>query len=104
MNFPGISSTGAGGPPPSAPGQFNPQDSEVQKYAAMMSGAMESCYTKTAMSGVMGFGLGGLFGMFMASVSLAFSSSPARLVLAVTGRPTFGLAPLPHPIERENKS
>lgn len=30
---------------------------------------MESCYAKTAMSGVAGFGLGGLFGMFMASVS-----------------------------------
>jgi hypothetical protein len=38
---------------------------------------MESCYAKTAMSGVAGFGLGGLFGMFMASVSsLAPSPSP----------------------------
>lgn len=31
---------------------------------------MESCYAKTAMSGVAGFGLGGLFGIFMASVRL----------------------------------
>ncbi|KAK0727331.1 mitochondrial inner membrane translocase subunit Tim17/Tim22/Tim23/peroxisomal protein PMP24 [Lasiosphaeria miniovina] len=30
---------------------------------------MESCYVKTAMSGVAGFGLGGLFGMFMASMA-----------------------------------
>lgn len=30
---------------------------------------MESCYAKTVMSGVMGFGLGGMFGAFMASVS-----------------------------------
>jgi import inner membrane translocase subunit TIM22 len=29
---------------------------------------MESCYAKTAMSGVAGFALGGVFGMFMASV------------------------------------
>lgn len=29
---------------------------------------MESCYAKTVMSGVMGFGLGGMFGAFMASV------------------------------------
>lgn len=36
---------------------------------AKMQGLMESCYAKTVMSGVMGFGLGGLFGAFMASVS-----------------------------------
>jgi hypothetical protein len=29
---------------------------------------MESCFGKSVMSGVMGFGMGGLFGMFMASV------------------------------------
>lgn len=34
-----------------------------------MQNAMESCPVKTAMSGVMGFGLGGAFGLFMASVS-----------------------------------
>lgn len=37
---------------------------------------MESCYAKTAMSGVAGFALGGLFGMFMASVSLLRSLLP----------------------------
>lgn len=31
--------------------------------------AMESCLGKSVMSGVMGFGMGGLFGMFMASMS-----------------------------------
>lgn len=35
-----------------------------------MMGLMESCYAKSAMSGVLGFGMGGLFGMFMASVRL----------------------------------
>ena len=33
-----------------------------------MQNAMESCPLKTVISGVMGFGLGGLFGMFMAGV------------------------------------
>jgi len=41
---------------------------------------MESCFAKTAMSGVAGFGLGGIFGMFMASV--CFSPLPPRLFLA----------------------
>lgn len=31
---------------------------------------MESCFGKSVVSGVMGFGMGGLFGMFMASVSI----------------------------------
>lgn len=35
---------------------------------------MESCYAKTVMSGVMGFGLGGMFGAFMASVRALFLS------------------------------
>lgn len=30
---------------------------------------MESCFGKAAVSGVMGFGMGGLFGMFMASMA-----------------------------------
>lgn len=33
-----------------------------------MTGAAESCAGKTAMSGVMGFALGGAFGLFMSSV------------------------------------
>lgn len=33
-----------------------------------MQAAMESCVGKTAISGVMGFALGGAFGLFMASV------------------------------------
>lgn len=33
-----------------------------------MRALTESCYGKTVMSGVMGFGLGGMFGAFMASV------------------------------------
>lgn len=36
-----------------------------------MTAAMESCPVKTAMAGTMGFALGGVFGLFMASVSFA---------------------------------
>jgi hypothetical protein len=35
-----------------------------------MQALMESCPGKTAVSGVMGFALGGAFGLFMASVRL----------------------------------
>lgn len=41
-----------------------------------MKAAMESCVGKSVMSGVMGFGMGGLFGMFMASVRPL--ATPAR--------------------------
>ncbi|KAI1814770.1 Tim17/Tim22/Tim23/Pmp24 family-domain-containing protein [Poronia punctata] len=34
-----------------------------------MTAIMESCFGKSAISGVMGFGMGGLFGMFMASMA-----------------------------------
>ncbi|KAH7357801.1 mitochondrial inner membrane translocase subunit Tim17/Tim22/Tim23/peroxisomal protein PMP24 [Plectosphaerella cucumerina] len=34
-----------------------------------MTGFMENCFAKSAMSGVMGFGMGGLFGIFMASMA-----------------------------------
>lgn len=40
-----------------------------------MKAAMESCVGKSVMSGVMGFGMGGLFGMFMASVRSLYHSS-----------------------------
>ncbi|KAK3939544.1 putative mitochondrial import inner membrane translocase [Diplogelasinospora grovesii] len=65
MNFPGVGtpSLGAGGTP-TAPG-FDPNDPNVK----WLSNAMESCAAKTVMSGVMGFGLGGVFGMFMASMA-----------------------------------
>ena len=52
---------GGGGASPSG---IDPNDPNMKRMAALM----ESCYAKTVMSGVMGFGLGGVFGMFMASV------------------------------------
>lgn len=52
-----------------------------------MSEMQHNCFTKTAMSGVAGFGLGGVFGMFMASV-----------------RCSHGLSPAPKPLLRGNPS
>jgi hypothetical protein len=41
---------------------------------SQMQMLMESCPGKTAVSGVMGFALGGAFGLFMASVCLLLPS------------------------------
>lgn len=55
-------------------------ESLTEAWDGQIQGAMESCFGKSLMSGVMGFGMGGLFGMFMASVcqppSPPLSSSP----------------------------
>ncbi|KAF2769194.1 Tim17-domain-containing protein [Teratosphaeria nubilosa] len=44
------------------------QQVQEQKMIKMMQSAMESCPAKTAIAGTMGFGLGGLFGLFMSSM------------------------------------
>ncbi|KXH67289.1 Tim17/Tim22/Tim23 family protein [Colletotrichum salicis] len=49
---------------PGAAAALGPPDPEIKA----MTNFMENCFTKSIMSGVMGFGMGGLFGMFMASV------------------------------------
>ncbi|KAK0635237.1 Tim17/Tim22/Tim23/Pmp24 family-domain-containing protein [Bombardia bombarda] len=64
MNFPGTGG-GGGGIPGGLPGSVDPSDPNIK----WLTNAMESCYAKTAMSGVAGFGLGGLFGVFMASMA-----------------------------------
>ncbi|KAI1097010.1 mitochondrial import inner membrane translocase, subunit Tim17/22, partial [Rostrohypoxylon terebratum] len=56
---------GVGAGAPAAQGQYDPNDPNIKRLNAMM----ESCFGKAAVSGVMGFGMGGLFGMFMASMS-----------------------------------
>ncbi|KAK4155482.1 Tim17/Tim22/Tim23/Pmp24 family-domain-containing protein [Chaetomidium leptoderma] len=60
---PGIPSAGGAGGG-AAPG-FDPNDANVK----FLTNAMESCYAKTVMSGGAGFALGGLFGVFMASMA-----------------------------------
>ena len=51
---------------------YTETDEQRKLTRVQMQQAMESCPAKTAMSGVMGFGLGGLFGLFMSSVSLLY--------------------------------
>ncbi|KAI1346198.1 Tim17/Tim22/Tim23/Pmp24 family-domain-containing protein [Xylaria sp. FL0043] len=58
-NLPGL------GAPSSAGRTYDPNDPNIKAMNAMM----ESCFGKSAISGVMGFGMGGLFGMFMASMA-----------------------------------
>lgn len=54
-----------------------------------MQSLMESCYAKTVMSGVMGFGLGGMFGAFMASVSCLPVSNSYLCEEPVTKHPIY---------------
>lgn len=57
-------------------GQQQPQnyfdmtpEQQAQAGAAAMISLMQSCPGKSVIAGVSGFGIGGLFGFFMASVS-----------------------------------
>jgi import inner membrane translocase subunit TIM22 len=47
------------------------QEEQAEEGAKQMIDFMSSCPGKAAISGVTGFGLGGVFGLFMASVSIA---------------------------------
>lgn len=69
MTPPGIGGAG---------GSSNMQGMTEQEQAMvkMMYAAMESCPMKTAISGTMGFALGGAFGLFMASMSYDSSLTP----------------------------
>ncbi|CZR56686.1 probable mitochondrial import inner membrane translocase subunit TIM22 [Phialocephala subalpina] len=56
-------------PPGGMSGGMNPQDEQAMAAVKSMQMLMESCPGKTVVSGVMGFALGGAFGLFMASMS-----------------------------------
>jgi len=66
----------------------NPQagltEQEAQAQAAMkaMQTVVESCPGKTVMSGVAGFALGGVFGLFMASMSYDSNLTPASQAIS----------------------
>lgn len=47
---------------------MDPQAMQEQQMIKMMQNTMESCPGKTVIAGVMGFGLGGMFGLFMSSM------------------------------------
>jgi import inner membrane translocase subunit TIM22 len=59
---------------------------DADRWSMQMKMLMESCPGKTVVSGVMGFALGGAFGLFMASVclSLLHSSNGAWLLSLLT--------------------
>jgi import inner membrane translocase subunit TIM22 len=77
MNTPGAVAPGAS--------KYDPNDPNVK----WLQNAMESCYAKTAMAGVAGFGLGGMFGMFMASMAYdtPFQTSPGGQQTPVSSLP-----------------
>src|SRR3954471_5403815 len=75
-----------------------------------MSRAMESCYAKAVLSGGMGFAMGGVFGLFMASVRL-LPLPPLRATPLSVDALTYifcltdGLRyPFPHPRNRRPRS
>ncbi|RDW95160.1 hypothetical protein BP5796_00923 [Coleophoma crateriformis] len=60
MNNPAFNTSGGG--------EMSAQDAQTQAAVKSMQTLMESCPGKTVVSGVMGFALGGAFGLFMASM------------------------------------
>lgn len=63
------------------------QEEQAEEGARQMVEFMTSCPGKSAISGVTGFGLGGVFGLFMASVSISLSDPiVCRLVLTTLCR------------------
>ncbi|KAL7270305.1 Mitochondrial import inner membrane translocase subunit tim22 [Rhizina undulata] len=67
--FPGVGGSGFGGAgAASNNAALTPEQQQMQMVKAMQS-AMESCPVKTVISGGAGFALGGVFGLFMASMS-----------------------------------
>ncbi|CAM1508178.1 Fc.00g050260.m01.CDS01 [Cosmosporella sp. VM-42] len=83
MNFPS-------GAPPAGGAASLPGGPQNDPSVKAVQSAMESCFGKAVMSGVMGFGMGGLFGMFMASMSYDtpyHTAMPGAPQTAVTSLP-----------------
>lgn len=69
MPYEGFSLELASPPPPDRPlSELSPEE-QGEKGAELIIQMMTSCPGKSAISGVAGFGLGGVFGLFMASMS-----------------------------------
>ncbi|KAK7750646.1 Mitochondrial import inner membrane translocase subunit tim22 [Diatrype stigma] len=79
--------SGAGAPQGGSQG-YDPNDPNIKRLNQMM----ESCFGKSVVSGVMGFGMGGLFGMFMASMSY---DTPFHGGPGAPGSPPQTIASLP---------
>ncbi|KAI9042024.1 translocation channel protein TIM22 [Aspergillus affinis] len=88
MNFPGMAPPagggmgGMGGAGASGPANMQGMSEQEQMMVKMMYAAMESCPIKTVISGTMGFGLGGVFGLFMASMSYDSTFTPQGKAIA----------------------
>ena len=63
---------------------------DLRRRAPQVQAGMESCAGKTLISGVMGFALGGMFGLFMSSVrpSSSPTASPPPSTVALPPRAT----------------
>ncbi|CAK7272286.1 Mitochondrial import inner membrane translocase subunit tim22 [Sporothrix epigloea] len=89
MNFPGSGGlAGAGGGRPG----IDPNDPNMKRMQAVM----DSCFAKAAMSGVAGFGLGGVFGLFMASMAYDtpyHTAVPTQAPPGATGAAATATAP-----------
>ncbi|PUU80113.1 Tim17/Tim22/Tim23/Pmp24 family-domain-containing protein [Tuber borchii] len=70
MSFGGfpLGGKGLGGTSSSSNEPLTPEQQQMQMVKTIQAG-MESCPVKTVISGGMGFGLGAVFGLFMASMS-----------------------------------
>jgi hypothetical protein len=74
-------------PAPSKPGKKQYQRIDPPSMEAMMQEEfMNNCATRTVLSGVMGLGLGVLFGVFMGSMDGAVWLSPAIYLSCFTHR------------------
>ncbi|GLA38055.1 mitochondrial import inner membrane translocase subunit tim22 [Aspergillus niger] len=73
---------GLGGAPGAAGPNMQGMSEQEQAMVKMMYSAMESCPMKTVMAGTMGFGLGGVFGLFMASMSYDSTFTPQGKAIA----------------------
>lgn len=78
MSFSGLPSRGFGGGGADSVGMSE----QEQTIVKTMQAAMESCPVKTAISGTMGFALGGAFGLFMSSMSYDTPLTPQGQQLA----------------------
>ncbi|KAJ5223312.1 hypothetical protein N7468_007854 [Penicillium chermesinum] len=77
MNAPGMPPMGGLGG-----NQTAGMSEQEQAMVKMMQAGMESCPVKTVISGTMGFGLGGIFGLFMASMSYDSTLTPQGQAIA----------------------
>ncbi|EEB06597.1 TIM22 inner membrane protein import complex subunit Tim22 [Schizosaccharomyces japonicus yFS275] len=76
MSLPGLMPNGLNQPQPNAASLTDEEKAAIQqaKIVRVIGRMTESCVFKSAMSGVMGFGLGGIFGLFMSSLDIQSTS------------------------------